>query len=464
MRYKIHNFYLGTTSLLLCGIWVIPASGQVKTSFTIEDSGTPKAAIKYDLGTETLSLHNEEATGRIEFVTNSTGQLFIDSSGQVGLGTSTPTAPLHLQAGPLRVGASTVPTSPQIGDMIVDSGDSNTLKWYNGTGWQAAGGGSGSPAGATYNIQFNNAGTFAGTNDFIWDDATKSLIIGDPAWPWGLFHMHHASGAYLAITTDDNLTGGYFGVDVDSFYIIQGENKALALGTNDEEKMRIDQWGRVGIGTLTPSTLFHLNHTTEAMVRFQTDANTDGSYIGIDADGLSLTQAENKFIAFSTNNIERMRMAANGNVGIGTDNPSHILHITGQGRSTNSSWATTSDARLKKVIGPYTYGLKEILDFKTWRFHYTQNNPYKLPSNQEFSGVLAQDVKQIIPEAVQEGEDGYLSLNMDPIHWAVVNAVQDLHRENQDLKNQLVNQGKVLNQLKTWVCQQDSSPREFCRP
>lgn len=44
----------------------------------------------------------------------------------------------------LNAAAAALPSSPAMGDLAVDSADSNKLKWYNGTSWQAAGGGGGS--------------------------------------------------------------------------------------------------------------------------------------------------------------------------------------------------------------------------------------------------------------------------------------------------------------------------------
>ena len=41
----------------------------------------------------------------------------------------------------------------------------------------SAGGGSGSPGGSDGNVQFNNAGSFGGENDFTYDDATNDLVL-----------------------------------------------------------------------------------------------------------------------------------------------------------------------------------------------------------------------------------------------------------------------------------------------
>ena len=70
----------------------------------------------------------------------------------------------------------------------------------------------------------------------------------------------------------------------------------------------------------------------------------------------------------------------------------------------------------------------------TIRFRYKKDNPLKLPYEQEHTGFIAQEVKELIPDAVITRADGYLELNVDPIHWATVNAVKELAEENDRLK------------------------------
>lgn len=60
--------------------------------------------------------------------------------GQVGIGTPDPQRQLHV-VGPIRLAPSVLPTTGlAAGDMAIDSANNNTLKWYDGTRWQAGGG------------------------------------------------------------------------------------------------------------------------------------------------------------------------------------------------------------------------------------------------------------------------------------------------------------------------------------
>jgi hypothetical protein len=119
------------------------------------------------------------------------------------------------------------------------------------------------------------------------------------------------------------------------------------LGTNNAaatERMRITSAGNIGIGTNGPLELLHLHrNATSADVRMILSDNTStasssrGFHIikgsGSDANVLNY---ENSHMAFGTNALERMRIASNGNVAIGTtDTSTARLFVNGTIRSGN---------------------------------------------------------------------------------------------------------------------------------
>lgn len=134
-------------------------------------------------------------------------------------------------------------------------------------------------------------------------------------------------------------------------------------------------------------------------------------------------------IADETAGVNRLIINSSGYVGIGITNPSYTLHVVGTaGLSTGTAWTNASDIRLKDVHGDYEYGLDEVLKLHTVRFNYKKDNPLGLPSDHPMTGFIAQEVEKVIPDAVHENKNGYLELNVDPIHWAVVNAVKELKK------------------------------------
>jgi hypothetical protein len=82
--------------------------------------------------------------------------------------------------------------------------------------------------------------------------------------------------------------------------------------------------------------------------------------------------------------------------------------------------------------------------------HYKTDNALKLPSKPEYIGVVAQQLQQAVPAAVQTNSAWYLTINNDPILWTTVNAVKELNQkletENADMKARLERMEKRLNQ------------------
>jgi hypothetical protein len=87
------------------------------------------------------------------------------------------------------------------------------------------------------------------------------------------------------------------------------------------ESMRIDSSGNVGIGTTSPQTKLHLQDNAAVFIQM-TDAGDGASRIG--QNGTALTFG----VDGSSGTTERMRIDSNGNVGIGTTSPSTKLHVS----------------------------------------------------------------------------------------------------------------------------------------
>jgi hypothetical protein len=108
----------------------------------------------------------------------------------------------------------------------------------------------------------------------------------------------------------------------------------------------------------------------------------------------------------------------------------------------SSSWTTTSDERVKNVLGVSTKGLAEIMQVEVKNFKYKsvdelpafvfneQGNAVISPDSENvYTGPIAQQVQTAFPESVKVGEQGVLTVDSDPIFWAMLNAIKELKAE-----------------------------------
>ena len=99
----------------------------------------------------------------------------------------------------------------------------------------------------------------------------------------------------------------------------------------------------------------------------------------------------------------------------------------------------SSDRRLKYVGKENTSGLDKIRQLKV--FNYTfKKDATKTPH----VGVIAQDLQKVFPNAVKKGADGFLTIRMEDMFYAVINAIKELdsrvttlEKENKELKVRL---------------------------
>jgi hypothetical protein len=135
-------------------------------------------------------------------------------------------------------------------------------------------------------------------------------------------------------------------------------------------------------------------------------------------------------LAFRTNNVEKMRILSNGNVGIANDNPDYVLDVIGDARISNNVYCasifTTSDIRLKKDIKNISSGLKTISLLRP--VSYLKKNAMDSKNyNIKETGFIAQEVRKVLPDLVTEMNDvdKTLIVNYNAIIPILTKAVQE---------------------------------------
>jgi hypothetical protein len=189
--------------------------------------------------------------------------------------------------------------------------------------------------------------------------------------------------------------------------------KFTASGTIGNSQI-FDNGTNVVIGTSSPFTKLTINggngltinNSGEIMPNLTRD-NNDGGF---------LLRTFNSVTSVFTN---QLKVTSNGNVGIGTTNPSTRLDVAGA-ITASGGFLASSDRRLKNIISRSG----DMIEY-TWK---------DKRDNKTHFGYVAQEVRKKMPDQVNRDEQGYMSVNYIEVLVAKVNA---LELEVQSLKEKL---------------------------
>ena len=291
--------------------------------------------------------------------TNSETRLLIDSSGRLGIGTTSPAAKLHA-----------IDTAATVACLQRTSSTANVaLRFQNDTSSMFCG----LTSTATgFAIDDDND---LGSGPMFFVRRSDGNVGVGTATPDVDFHISggssvskiestsSGSSARLIIKSANNTyTGIHFGDDADDdvgrirYY---HNTDHMHFSTGASERMRIDSSGNVGIGTTSPDAKLKINGSSAYTVAnsgqsvegvdIQATAGGDGNFggaislgssgsgrsaiaalqDGTDADRTGLVFITHDSDTASANSEEKMRIDSSGNVGIGTTSPGGSLDIGG---------------------------------------------------------------------------------------------------------------------------------------
>ena len=264
------KFTLGTTT----------ATGTTTGDITLSSTGTLVANVEgaitgdvtgnADTATALATARNFSLTGDV-----TAGAISFDGSGNVALATT-------IAANSVALGTDT--TGNYMSDLTEGTGIDISHTPAEGSN-------------GTITLDLTEVGFGGGANRLITDDgdgtvSTEANLTFD--------------GSTLALTGDLNVGSGDFFVD--------------------------DSAGNVGIGTVSPNRLLHLQSTGDAVMQI-TSADGSGAYIDLgdvsDVDGGRIVYDSGSNLLFNTASTEKVRITSAGNVGIGTVSPTDTLQVEG---------------------------------------------------------------------------------------------------------------------------------------
>jgi hypothetical protein len=254
-------------------------------------------------------------------------KMLVDTTGNVGIGTSSPSVKLHI------VGGARIQDSTSASNYIT-IGSGNEAPYGNNSIVAQTGSFNIGTVAASTSLFLITAGTSKATLDSSGNlgiGTTSPSTIGVSGYTRLVLGAGSASTDGLTIVPSG--TGGVQFTDaanVKKGYLQwDASTGALALGTAGTTKATLDASGNLLVGT-TSSTLGRLEVVGGAGIRVNEDAagtkviSIRSAFAGGDP---AINVSTNHPLTFLTNNTERARITSGGDVGIGTTSPATRLDV-----------------------------------------------------------------------------------------------------------------------------------------
>jgi hypothetical protein len=346
------NLGIGTTS----ASHLLEIKGSTPFYSVYNMSGEGGIKFRNDGGTSMWNFVHNNADGNFYFkeAVNSLVPLTLTySTGRVGIGTTSPSFPVHIHnnVNNFKLNISTTDTGTGASIQL----DSSAA---GGKAWQifSTGGTNGTVGGNNFAIR-DGSGISPDANSYRFIINTNGNVgIGTTNPSNGLLQVN---GRIYTVGTAGSANAIFQGGQLE-FYKDSTPTYAASIGlsgpasggTNDivlntydgtwSERMRITSGGNVGIGTTSPSINgggLEVGGRSQTGIRV---SSTSGNKIEIGADsawGYIQTLNTNQKLAIYAGAAQGpyMVIASDGNVGIGTTSPNNNLHINGNGAGFNFS-------------------------------------------------------------------------------------------------------------------------------
>jgi len=304
----------------------------------------------------------------------------------------------------------------------------------NGFG-SAVAGGSGNTAGTTYSFVSGGSGNCAGAPD-SWAGGTGAKVrpgttSGSPGGPCTGISAPSSAGDRGTFSWADSQSGSFTSTGPNQFLIRSAGGMAINSNTPSvNTDLTLGGSGNLVMRSTSASTgVLSFGSQTRQML------NLFGSTYGIGVQSARLYQRTDVGGGFN--------WFVGGSHSDTTDNPgtggAWRMHLGSVGNLLTSTGTigTLSDARLKNQVHGFSGALDRINALRPVNYHYVQGGKAAFQPAGEQVGFIAQELQQVFPDWVLQGDDGYLQLSMRGFEAVAVRGMQELSAENAELRDEL---------------------------
>lgn len=319
-------------------------------------------------------------------------------------------------------------------------------------------------------IAHNGTGIVSGTiplgysaSKFVWYIATeeafrvnssRQLLVGTSSGVTG--------GGIMQVNGDVNITGSF---KINGTAIGGGGGNMSGSGSNGyiskfdssnyiSNSALYDAGFNIWLNTTgytligAPSKGYHVYDTTSAGITFKTNTSNYGAYVKRTNSNQTMDIYNDVFVNIGANTNSTAIYVSSSGVSLGSttlDSGYGLQLINNINQKAKAyAWDTYSDARIKKDVQDLNYGIDELMKLRPVRYNQynsliTNNQILLTDSFKETIGFIAQEVNDVVKEAVTAGSDSSLwGMDYNKLVPVLVKSIQDQQMEIETLKKQIV--------------------------
>lgn len=455
------------------------ASGYQSTAMGYKSEA--RGNTSFAIGSNLLALSNNSVVLGRNNDTSATDRLFelgngtsldrknamtVLQNGNLGIGTTTPAARLHVDSSVVFTGSNTLPAIP--GNTPV-SGAGVRMMWYpdkaafragrvTGTQWDKDNIGNLSFAAGENAIASGLGSVALGTGTIA--SESNAIAIGNGSIAAGFSAValgNSSSTGFLTTSMGQSLASGILSISTgqgtvasgfaattlgaytkakSSYSLVIGKYNdttafnrlfEIGVGTADNDRrnaMTVLDNGNVGIGSLNPAKPLSFPATLGEKILLYPGGTGE---VGIGVYG-------NELRLHSDNAGAAVSFGTQTNAGVFTEAGRFQISGGTALRVYGSIWANgttyASDARFKKNIVTIENSLNKIMQLRGVRYEMmAAEYPSKNFSEEKQIGLLAQEVEAVVPEVVSTGDDGYKSVDYAKLVPLLIESIKDLKQK-----------------------------------
>ena len=333
------------------------------TSASFSSSATATAFIPSGATIPTNGMYLS-AANTLDFATNTTNRLTINSTGNIGIGSST----IYNGGGFNRVLSIYQASSVAI-TLVTDvkqyqigiAGTDSDFRIYDFSG-------------SAYRFAINGSTGYIGIGTITPTallhlgvasasvDGTKGLRITNPAGTAVMLECGSSSDSFVGTTSGSN----------------------FHIRTNNVNRVTLTSGGNIGVGTDSPDAALTVSSATAAAVsNFKNTYNSSGTFCIVTSLGSNANNTSSYHYLAATGGADKCYILGNGNL-----------------QNINNSYGQLSDIKLKKEVTKATPKLQDLLKINIVNFKFINDE-----NETKQIGVIAQELEQIFPSMVDESED-----------------------------------------------------------